>query len=247
MTDPSLPCLVLVPGLACDAAVWQPVWPQLAAHSRPWVPPAGLQARIGEMAQALLDAAPAAQFALAGHSLGGRIALEVVRRAPHRVLRLALLDTGGHPLPEGAAGQAEAQQRQALVALAQRQGMRAMARQWAPPMLHPAHLALPVFEDVLAMVARQTPERFQAQQQALLARPDAWSLLPGIQQHTLVLCGEQDTWAPPERHRQMAAQLPHSHLVLVPDCGHMSPMEQPQAVAAALVQWLQHPHPTPTR
>jgi pimeloyl-ACP methyl ester carboxylesterase len=236
------PCLVLVPGLACDAAVWQPLLPALTPACRPWVPPPEVLPSIGAMAQAILDAAPGGQFALAGHSLGGRIALEVVRRAPGRVLRLALLDTGCAPLPAGPAGRDEADQRLALVALARREGMRAMAERWAPPMLHPAHQELPVFEEVLAMLARQSVDRFEAQQHALLARPDATAVLDSLVVPTLVLCGEQDTWSPPARHREMASRVSGARLSLVPHCGHMSPMEQPAAVAAALLGWLHEAH-----
>lgn len=233
------PWLVLLPGLACDATVWQPVMPALAGLARCWVPPPATHADIGAMAQAVLRQAPAERFALAGHSLGGRIALELWRQAPERVQAMALLDTGWQPRPADAAGQAEATQRQALVALARREGMRAMADSWAPPMLHPAQLGGPVHAAVLAMVAAQDVERFAAQQQALLARPDAAPLLPTLGVPTLVLCGEEDRWSPPERHREMAGRIPGAHLVLVPQCGHMSPMEQPQAVAAAMAQWLQ--------
>ena len=145
---------MLVPGLACDAGAWQPLWPALQALARPWVAPSGRHESIGDMADALLRDAPAERFALAGYSLGGRIALEVVRRAPQRVLRLALLDTGCQPLAEGAAGEAEAAQRLMLVDLARRGGMRAMGERWAPPILHPAHLDTPVHRDVLAMIER---------------------------------------------------------------------------------------------
>jgi pimeloyl-ACP methyl ester carboxylesterase len=227
--------LVLVPGLACDAAVWA----GLALPMPAWVAEGGLQADIGAMAEALLRDAPAGRFALAGHSLGGRIALEVVRLAPQRVSRLALLDTGWQPRPTGEAGQREQAQRLALVSLAQAEGMRAMAAQWAPGMLHPACLGGAVHEAVLAMVARQSVQRFAAQQAALLARPDASAVLGAIRCPTLVLCGRQDAWSPLPRHEEMAARIAGAHLAVVEDSGHMSPMEQPAAVAAALSAWLQ--------
>jgi pimeloyl-ACP methyl ester carboxylesterase len=233
------PCLVLVPGLACDAAVWAPLLPALSAHARPWVAEGAVHDDIGAMADALLREAPAPQFALAGHSLGGRIALEVMRRAPQRVLRLALLDTGWHPLPEGTAGAQECAQRLALVELAQREGMRAMGQRWAPGMLHPQHLGTPVHEAVLDMVARQSLQRFAAQQQALMRRPDAGEVLDAIACPTLVLCGREDAWSTLERHEQMAARIRAARLAVIDHCGHMSTMEQPQAVGEALVAWLQ--------
>ena len=235
---PGLPTLVLVPGLACDDAVWTPLWPWLQDVARPWVPPPTTHATIGKMAEAVLQAAPAERFALAGHSLGGRIALEVMRRAPGRVSRLALLDTGWQPLAAGAAGEAERESRGALVALARQAGMRAMGERWSPPMLHPARLGTPVHEDVLRMIERQSADRFAAQQQALLARPDAGAVLDAIRCPTLLLCGRDDGWSPPARHEEMAARIPGARLVLVDRCGHMSPMEQPEAVARALRAWL---------
>ena len=230
---------MLVPGLACDAAVWQPLWPALQPLARPWVAPSGLHERIGDMAEALLRDAPAERFALAGHSLGGRVALEVMRRAPQRVLRLALLDTGAQPLADSAAGEAEVAQRLALVDLARREGMRAMAERWSPPMLHPAHLDTAVHRDVLDMIERHPLAHFAAQQQALIARPDATDVLDRITCPTLLLCGEEDGWSPPARHAAMAAQIPASWFVPVPRCGHMSTMEQPEAVGRALADWLQ--------
>lgn len=233
-----LPTLVLVPGLACDEAVWTPLWPALQDVARPWVPPAAVHTTIGDMAEAVLQAAPTEVFALAGHSLGGRIALEVMRRAPGRVSRLALLDTGWQPLAVGAAGEAERQSRGELVALARAAGMRTMGERWSPPMLHPARLGTPVHDEVLRMIERQTAERFAAQQQALLDRPDASAVLDAIRCPTLLLCGREDGWSPPARHEEMAARIPGARLVLVDQCGHMSPMEQPEAVARALRAWL---------
>lgn len=233
-----LPALVLVPGLACDDTVWQPLLPWLRSVACPWVPPTATHHSISEMAEAVLRDAPAEHFALAGHSLGGRIALEVMRQAPARVRRLALLDTGWQPLAAGAAGEAERRSRGELVALARAAGMRAMGERWSPPMLHPTRLGSPVHEDVLHMIERQTAERFAAQQQALLARPDAGAVLDTTRCPTLLLCGREDGWSPPERHVEMAERIAHAQLVLVDTCGHMSTMEQPEAVARAMLAWL---------
>jgi pimeloyl-ACP methyl ester carboxylesterase len=87
------------------------------------------------------------------------------------------------------------------------------------------------------MMARSSAEVFAAQIRALLARPDAGALLPAIRCPTLVLCGQDDSWAPAPRHREMAANIPGSRLVLVPDCGHMCTMERPEAVTRALLDW----------
>jgi pimeloyl-ACP methyl ester carboxylesterase len=185
---------------------------------------------ISAMAQLALDAAPA-RFSIAGHSMGGRVALEVCRMAPGRVERLALLDTGVHPpAPD------ETAKRQALIDLARSEGMAALAARWLPPMLHPDHLAL--LDSLTHMVQRATPATFANQQQALLDRPDARTVLSGIRCPTLVLCGREDRWSPVSQHEQIAASIPESTLVIVENCGHMAPMEQPGAVTNALVEWL---------
>ena len=170
--------------------------------------------------------------------MGGRIALEVLRRAPDRVAGIALLDTGIQPLAAGEAGQREVAGRQELVQLARDRGMAQMAARWVQgmiwgPRLHETALVAAVIE----MFTRSSAETFAAQIRALIARPDASALLPGIRCPALVLCGEQDGWAPAERHREMAARIPDAQLVLVPECGHMSTLERPEAVTSALIDW----------
>jgi len=238
MTGSALPWLVLVPGLACDQTVWQPVLPALAELARPWVPQAAVHDSIGAMADALLRDAPAERFALAGHSLGGRIALEVLRRAPQRVQRLALLDSGWQRLPAGEAGKRECASRYALVAVARSEGMRAMGERWVPGMLHPEHIGTAVHAEVLTMIERQSVERFAAQQQALMRRPDAADVLDAIACPTLVLCGREDGWSPLCRHEEMATRVRGAQLAVVARCGHMSTMEQAPAVGDALAAWL---------
>lgn len=233
--------VALLPGLLCDRAVWAAQQEALAA-ARIMLPSYGTLASITAMAEHVLAQVPAGPFALAGHSMGGRVALEVLRLAPQRVERLALLDTGIDPLAQGPAGQAERQRRMALLALAQAQGMRAMGREWAHGMVHPSRLGTPLFEAILDMIERQTPQVFEAQVRALLARPDARELLPRIACPTLLLCGRQDTWSPLDRHERMQALLPGARLVVVEDSGHMTTMEQPAAVSAALRDWLEWPH-----
>ncbi len=231
--------LVLLPGLMCDAAVWAPQVQALSATHHCMVMDWGLTDSLTAMAQQVLAAAPAT-FALAGHSMGGRVALEVMRLAPGRVERLALLDTGVHPLAEGEAGVKEKAGRMALLSHAHRAGMRAMGAMWARPMVHPAVVGGPVFEQVLAMLERSSPAQFAAQINALLTRPDAAPVLAGITCPTLVLTGRQDAWSPPEQHQAMvdAMHTVRAELVVLEDCGHMSTMEQPDAVNAAFSRWL---------
>lgn len=228
--------LMLLPGLMCDAAVWAH---QVAALPVRCVVPAwGLRSSLSDMAQQVLREAPAGRFAMAGHSMGGRVALEVMRLAPERVERLALLDTGTHTVAAGEAGEKERAGRMALLALARSRGMRALGEQWARGMVHPDRLETPVFESILDMLERSNPEQFAAQIHALLNRPDAAPLLPAIQCPTLVLCGADDAWSPPPQHQAMHAAMTSSRLCLVDHCGHMSTLERPAEVSAAMADWL---------
>lgn len=226
--------LFLLPGLLCDRAIWAP---QLEALNA-----AGVALEVADfrgfdsitaMAEAVLTAAPE-RFALAGHSMGARAAIEVMRLAPSRVDRLALLDTGTHPRRPG-----EAEKRQALVNLAKTSGMRALAAQWLPPMVHLARLDDAAFMGVLtAMVERMSPEIFERQVEALLNRPDAEPVLGGIHCPVLVGVGRQDAWSPVSQHQAIVAALPQAELVIFEDSGHMAPLEAPAAVSSALLRWL---------
>jgi len=233
--------VILIPGLLCDVTVWKAQCAALEPIAQVHVADLGDRASIGEMADHVLQIAEG-PLAIVGHSMGGRVALEVVNRAPERVNRLALLDTGYQPLAEGEAGDRERAGRMALLALAREEGMREMGRQWAPGMVHADRLDGPVFNAILDMIERSTPARFEAQIHALLNRPDATSLLGRIACPTLLLCGRQDHWSPPSRHQEMSAQMHGARLHLVEHCGHMSTMEQPDQVSAALLDWLQQPH-----
>jgi pimeloyl-ACP methyl ester carboxylesterase len=174
------------------------------------------------------------KLALAGHSMGGRVALEAYRQAPERVSRLALLDTGCGP-----AAADEAESRGRLVRQATADGIGAIAETWARPMIAPsrqddAHL----LNVILEMVGRMSATTYDGQTRALLTRPDATPLLSLIRCPTMLVCGKQDAWSPPERHERMADLIPASRLRLIDDCGHMSPMERPAQVLAALEEWL---------
>ncbi|HYR00794.1 MAG TPA: alpha/beta hydrolase [Casimicrobiaceae bacterium] len=233
--------LLLLPGLMCDAAVWTPVLPRLEAVARCRIPDYGSATSLPEMAARVLAAAPPA-FALAGHSMGGRVALEIVRRAPERIDRLALLDTGFRALPRDSAGDDETAGRRALLAIARERGVRAMAREWARPMVHPARRDdEALVGPILDMFARHSTDDFAAQIDALLARPDATAVLRSLACPTLVLCGRQDGWAPPSQHEEMAALIPGATLAVIEGCGHMAPMERPHEVAEAMLAWLGAP------
>jgi pimeloyl-ACP methyl ester carboxylesterase len=231
--------LVLVPGLMCDETVWRHQVAVLGAARDIRVADHAQSDTLGAMAERILDQAPA-RFALAGHSMGGRVALEVVARAPERVSRLALLDTGYEALAQGEAGDREKAGRYRLLEIARRDGMLTMASDWARGMVHPARLTdMTLMDAIHSMIARAGVATFDAQIRALLARPDRTGLLATLNQPTLVLCGREDNWSPLARHENMARLIKGSHLVSVPDCGHMSTMERPEAITSAILGWLE--------
>lgn len=234
----TVPTLVLIPGLLCDEFVWSAQREALSAHAQVWIADHGSLDSLTDMAEAVLRDAPAERFALAGHSMGGRVALEVLRLAPHRIERLALLDTGWLPRAPGAVGEKERASRLALLENASQSGMQAMGRQWARGMVRPEAIDMPVFAAIVEMIERKTPEVFAAQIRALLGRPDASAQLLAIDCPTLLLCGRQDSWSPLSQHLQMAAIIRGARLRIIEDAGHMSTLEQPEAVTAALVEWL---------
>lgn len=237
---PHPPTLILLSGLLCDAALWHDVSGLIGGgvDVRPMAFPG--YTSIPAMAEAVLAAAPA-RFAVAGHSMGGRVALEIAARAPERVERIALLNTGVHSRRPG-----EAEKRQELVDLAYAEGMAAVAARWLPPMLAPERANdRALMARLTAMVCAQTPDSFAGQIRALLDRPEAEAGLSRIACPTLLLSGRQDGWSPLAQHEAMAARIPGSRLVAVEDSGHMSIVEQPTAVAAALRDWLIEARPAP--
>lgn len=229
---------MLLPGLNCDAAVWAPQVVALKSRANCVVPAWGLRDSLTAMAEQALAEAPTERFALAGHSMGGRVALEVMRLAPQRVTHLALLDTGTHPLAAGETGEKEKAGRLALLKIAREQGMRAMAQEWAKGMVHPDRIGSPLFNEVLDMFDRGSAAQYAAQINALLNRLDAAPLLGTIQCPTLVLTGREDAWSGPAQHEAMAAAIAGAKLVIVEHSGHMTTMEQPEAVNRAFVAWL---------
>jgi len=234
----SQPTLLLVPGLMCDATSWGAV-PAGLAELDVRVVDHGQADSLVQMAEQVLAQAPA-RFALAGHSMGGRVALEVMRLAPERVTHLGLFDTGHLPKPAGAAGEQEVRKRMALLAIARSRGVRAMAGEWVQGMVAPQRLQdAALIEDILAMFARKSADIFERQLRALIERPDATAVLQQVQVPTLVLCGELDAWSPPAQHQAIADCIPaRPAVVAVPGGGHMVMQEQPDAVLRAMRQWL---------
>lgn len=222
----------------CNEAVWAPVIPFIAPVAQCHVVDHGSANSLAQMAEQLLRAAPD-RFALAGHSMGARVAIEVYRQAPERVTRIALLDSGYMPLAAGDAGQAEKDKRAQLLHIAQTQGVRRMASVWVQGMVHPDRLSdAALVEAIVAMFERKSAATFEAQIQALLTRPDARPVLQSLNVPTLIACGDQDLWAPLAQHQAMQALVAHARLAVWADAGHMAPMERPEAVADTLLDWL---------
>jgi pimeloyl-ACP methyl ester carboxylesterase len=225
--------VVLLPGLLSDEDVWRGPIDRLSQRHEVVCPGFLDHPSIEAMAAHVLSLAPE-RFSLAGHSMGGRVALEIAARAPHRLERLALLNTGYRPARPG-----EAEGRSRLIRIALEEGMAALARHWLPPMLAP-HRArdAALMGRLTAMVERATPRLFQRQIGALLTRPNAHRGLSAIPCPAAVIVGRQDAWSPLAQHEEMATLIPGARLQVVEDCGHMAPAEQPEAVAGALEAWL---------
>ncbi len=226
--------LILIPGLICDERIFAP---QTAAFAQTKaVAGHGSCTSLTEIAQKVLADAPA-QFDLLGHSMGGRIALEIYRLAPSRTRRLALLSTGVHPVSEG-----EPEKRATLQAIGHEQGFAALVDAWLPPMIAPQNRDdESIVGPLRAMCLDQGQAAFDAQVQALLTRDDAANLLPGIACPTLVMTGEHDVWSPPSQHEAIAAAIPNATLSIIADAGHMLTVEQPTAVNDAIATWLARP------
>jgi pimeloyl-ACP methyl ester carboxylesterase len=232
------PFLLLLPGLLCDETIWAPQLAGLEGRARMGVAAYPDATSLAEMAERALAIAPE-RFLIAGHSMGGRVAFDILallaqRGETGRLAGLALLDTAYGPRIA-----AEVPKRMALVDIARRQGMKALADAWLPPMVHPARLPDRALMDPLeTMICRMTPQNFAGQINALLTRRDATPLLARIAVPTLVLCGNEDAWRGPQGHAEMAGHIKGATLDIVPDCGHMAPVERPEAVNAALARWL---------
>jgi len=225
--------LILLPGLMCDADVWEHQRTHLSNLADIIIPDFRGYDSLTAMAESVLEQAPA-RFALAGHSMGGRVALEIFRLAPDRITRLALLETGADPIGAG-----EAEKRQFLIDLARDGGMDAVADAWLLPMLHPdRHNDKHLINAITVMIKRTSTDQFIKQVQALINRPDATACLKNIKCKTLLLAGRYDNLYPVQQHESMLREIPGARLVIIENAGHMAPLEKPEAVTNALREWL---------
>lgn len=227
------PALALLAGLLCDSFVWKDLANELKdevdIHTFSF---AGCTS-IGAMADRVAAGMPE-RFAVVGHSMGGRVALEIVNRMPEGVSHLGLLNTGVHPRSDK-----EVAGRRKLLDLAAREGMAAVAREWLPPMMSEAgRTNRALMTGLTEMVLRHSVQDFSGEIQALLDRPDASTVLPEVRVPTLLLSGTEDNWSPVSQHRAMQEELPGARLVAVEGAGHMSIAERPGPVAQAVRELL---------
>ncbi len=224
---------MLLPGLLCDRAIWDPQIEHFSAQREVVVADYGDADSLEVMAQRALQQAPE-RFALVGHSMGARVALEIMLLAPERVTRLALLDTGVHPVKAG-----EVEKRYALRDVGRSHGMEALVNQWLPPMVHPdRHNDKALMQPLVDMAIKPGVAGFERQIRALINRRDGLPVLKQIKCPVLIAVGEQDKWSPPEQHREILAHLhTRSTFAVFPNTGHMAPVESPAQVNLALDEW----------
>ena len=226
--------LVLVPGLLCDAQLWRAQVEHLADVAETWVADHTRSDTMAGVARDVLADAPFKEFALAGLSMGGYISLEIMRQAPRRVKRLALLDTAARAdTPE------QTKRRHDFIELAQRGKFLGITDTLMPLLVHPSRLADKPLTDAIRLMAKNVgKDGFIRQQQAIMSRTDSRPLLATIKCPALVLCGRQDQLTPLDRHEEMAAGIEGARLEIIEDCGHVSTIEKPGEVNRALRQWL---------
>lgn len=231
-SEGSRPVVYLLPGLLCDETVWRHQMAALAPQYELRVPDFRGMDDFREMARLVLQDAPE-RFSVVGHSMGGRVAMELMAMVPERIDRFVVMDLGVHPVQPG-----EREQRMVLVHLAEQLGMEALADVWIPPMVaRHRHDDAELMGEILTMVLRSTPEDYRGQIEAALKREDQSRYLPHIRHKALLVCGELDEWSPVGQHQAILEELPDAELAVIPGAGHMVTMEAPEAVNRVLLDW----------
>lgn len=225
--------LILLPGLLLDAGLWAHQTETLGDIADMTVADLTLDDSVGAMAKRVLDAAPS-RFALAGLSMGGYVAQEIMRRAPDRVIKLALLDTSHKAdTPE------QTERRLGLIELSKKGKFKGVTQRLLPMLVNEAHLDnAAITGPIMAMAEHVGQEGFARQQAAIMGRPDGTEDLERIQCSTLVLVGRDDALTPPDIMAEMASRIPNATFVTIENAGHLPPLEQPEAVSAVLRYWL---------
>jgi len=228
MTD-----LVLIPGLLCNRELWAHQIAHLAHIAQISVADVTKDDAIAGMAQRLLAKAPD-RFALAGLSMGGYVAQEVMRQAPDRVSHFALLDTSARPDTDD-----QRARRRGLIDLSRHGQFKGVTPRLLPLLIHPDRLDDSLLVARITAMAEDVGQAgFVRQQTAIMERIDSRPTLPQIDCPTLVVGGVDDLITPPEVIREIADLIPGAALHLLPNCGHLSTMEEPEAVTALMLDWL---------
>jgi len=224
--------LVLIPGLVSDLIVWEPLAEAAKGAFAVHHADVTRQASITEMAQSVLATVDGPIIAV-GHSMGGRVAMEMARIAPDRIKGLVLANTGHHPKRDG-----EEIKRQAMIDLVN-QDIENLADDWLPGMLDPARVNdEKLTDELMAMVRRAGPEVHERQIWALVGRPNASAYLEDITCPVLLVTARQDAWSPIAQHEEIAAAVADPELVTIENAGHFAPVERPAETTAAIMEWL---------
>ncbi|WP_416881398.1 alpha/beta fold hydrolase [Marivita sp.] len=229
--------VVFLPGMMCDARLYEPQIRAFSATHPVMVAPITHGQRIEEIASAILPLLPA-KFALAGLSMGGIVAMEILRRAPERVTRIALMDTNCLAETPQVAANREPQ----IVKVKSGKLIEVMRDELKPTYLAPGPRRPAVLQTVMDMAHTLGPEVFIHQSRALQRRRDQQSTLRKIRQPALVLCGAHDALCPVKRHTFMAELIPHARLVVLDNAGHLPTLETPDETNDALWEWLHQPY-----
>lgn len=228
------PTLILLPGLLCDEALWAHQVDHLSTVADVRVADLTREDNMPDMARHVLARAPE-RFALAGLSMGGYVAQEILRQAPERVERLALVDTNARAdTPE------QSERRRGLMAEAEAGDFKGVTPKLLPNLVHPDNVDQPHIRDtVLGMAERIGKDAFLRQQNAIMHRMAGHDVLASTRCPALVMCGEDDAMTPPAVHQEMADALGGPvKMVTIAHCGHLAPLEQPVQATEALAQWL---------
>ena len=230
---PSRPTVLFLPGLLCDAELWAHQVEHLDDLVTPVVADLTRDDSIAAMAKRAAGGVEG-RFVVVSLSMGGYVAFELLRTVAERIAGVALVDTTAAPdTPE------KASERRAGIASLAAGRFAGVTARLLPQLVHPDHIDGPVGARVRAMAQRVGGEAYVRQQSAILGRPDSRPLLPRIDMPALVVVGAQDVLTPPAEARVMHEGIAGSTLHVIPDCGHLPPLERPDTTTALLREWLQ--------